>query len=397
MHGAPRRHEESIVFSPMTKTIRFNEPYLTGRERAYIETLFEGGSFQGNGEFTRKAQSLLETRYGASKVLLTHSCTAALEMSALLLDLTSKDEVIIPSYTFCSTASAFARTPARIAFCEIDPQTMMIDVADAERRITKNTRAIVPVHYGGLACDIADLMALADSRDITVVEDAAQGLNAFYDGRALGRFGALGCFSFHETKNLHAGLAGALFINESMEPEIERAIRIWERGTNRQAQLRGLVDKYTWTDIGSSFYPTELQAAFLLAQLEDIDENMAQRRRIHEAYEETLTPIAARGAFKLPLASDRVRRNYHAYYLIFNSAEDCERVRLALKAQSIDAYIGYVPLHSSPMGQKLGWRPEDLPVTEEMAPRVLRLPFHNGMEPDDARRVAAVIAAQFEG
>lgn len=375
--------------------IRFNVPYQTGRERAYIDEVFESGFFSGNGPFTQRAQALLEARFGAPKVLLTHSCTAALEISALLMDFEDGDEVIIPSYTFSSTASAFARTRAKIVFCEVDPRTMMIDVADVERRMTDRTRAVVPVHYGGLSCEIQDIVDLATDRKIVVVEDAAQGLDAFYDSRPLGRFGGLGCFSFHETKNLHAGLAGALFINEAFEDQIERAIQIWERGTNRQAQLRGLVDKYTWTEIGSSFYPTELQAAFLLAQLESMDRNLDERQKLHEAYDERLLPLAHQGLFAAPVANNRVRRNFHAYYLIFNNVEDCERVRLDLNRQGISAYIGYVPLHSSPMGRKLGWRPEDLPVTEEMAPRVLRLPLHNAMSIDDVNRVADAITAEF--
>lgn len=375
----------------MNKPLRFNEAYIAGRERTYVDEVFASGFFQGNGKFTQRVQEHLERRFGAPKVLLTHSCTAALELSALLLDLRDDDEVIIPSYTFSSTASAFARTRARIVFCEIDPATMMIDAGDVERRITPKTRAIVPVHYGGLSCDIREIMALAKRRNLVVVEDAAQALNAFVDGYPLGRFADLGCFSFHETKNLHSGLGGALFINESFSAEIDRAVRIWERGTNRQAQLRGLVDKYTWTDIGSSFYPSELQAAFLLAQLESMDENLAERRLVHDAYDEVLLPMAQIGLFRVPAPKQGVTRNYHAYYLIFDSVEDCEGVRLALKEQSIFAYIGYVPLHSSPMGQKLGWRPEDLPVTEALAPRVLRLPMHNSMGKDDARRVGELI------
>jgi dTDP-4-amino-4,6-dideoxygalactose transaminase len=380
---------------PDGEPIRFNVPYQTGRERAYIDEVFERGFFSGNGPFTQRVQTLLEERFGAPRVLLTHSCTAALEISALLLDLQDGDEVIIPSYTFSSTASAFARTRAKIVFCEVDPRTMMIDPEDVQRRMTDRTRAVVPVHYGGLSCEIQDIVDLAAQRNVVVIEDAAQGLDAFYDSKPLGRFGALGCFSFHETKNLHAGLAGALFINEAFEDQIDRAIQIWERGTNRQAQLRGLVDKYTWTEIGSSFYPTELQAAFLLAQLESMDANASERRQLHEAYDERLLPLAHKGLFTAPVASNRVRRNFHAYYLTFNSVEDCERVRISLNRQGMSAYIGYVPLHSSPMGQKLGWRPDDLPVTEAMAPRVLRLPLHNAMSVDDVHRVADAIATEF--
>jgi dTDP-4-amino-4,6-dideoxygalactose transaminase len=377
--------------------LAFNSPYLTGRELSYLSQVIESGQFSGAGSFTQRVQELLENRYGAPKVLLTHSCTAALEMSALLLDLEPGDEVIVPSYTFCTTASAFLRTPATVVFCEVDPTDMMIAVADVEARITSKTRAIVPVHYGGLACNMPVILELARKHGLSVVEDAAQGLEASLSGRPLGRWGDVGCISFHETKNLHAGLAGALFINESFADKIERATRIWERGTNRQAKLKGLVDKYTWTDVGSSFYPTELQAAFLLAQLESVDENLREREQICRAYDEALTPLSQSGAFDLPQAREGLRTNYHAYFLIFPSVETCDTVRQTLSDAEMAAYIGYVPLHSSPMGQKLGWNAEDLPITEEMAPRVLRLPLHNSMTADDARRVGETIAACYNG
>lgn len=372
--------------------IPFNTPYLTGKELAYINEVMGSRRFGGAGNFTQRVHDLLEERYGCPKVLLTHSCTAALEMSALLLDLRPGDEVIIPSYTFCSTASAFARTPATIVFCEIDPANMMIDVDDAARRVTERTRAIVPVHYGGLACDMPAVRSLAQEHGLAVIEDAAQGLDARLDDQPLGRMGDLGCISFHETKNIHAGLAGALFINEQFADEIDRAIRIWERGTNRQAQLKGLVDKYTWTDIGSSFYPTELQAGFLLAQLESLDENMAERERIHRVYDRILSPLADAGSIKLPRSLPGTKINFHAYFIILPSEERCDALRTALCKAGVAAYIGYVPLHSSPMGRKLGWKREDLPVTEDFAARVLRLPLHNSMSEREAEFVATSVA-----
>lgn len=371
--------------------IRFSEPFIAGKELEYLADVVKGRSFAGNGPYTKRAQALIETRIGVRTALLTHSCTAALEMSALLLNVGPGDEVIVPSYTFCSTASAFARTGARIVFCEVDPETMMADPADIERRITARTKAIVPIHYGGLACRVREISDIARARRIPLVEDAAQGFDASVDGQALGTFGQFGCISFHETKNLHAGLCGALYINDDDDDLRDRAIRVWERGTNRQAQLKGLVDKYTWTDLGSSFYPSELQAAFLLAQLEAADANKAYRQRLYERYAAVLSKLADAGAFHFPRMPSTLRSNYHACYLIFHATADCDRVRESLRAQGISAYIGYVPLHSSPMGRVLGNTPRDLPVTEEMAPRVLRLPFHNSMSEEDVDCVTAII------
>jgi dTDP-4-amino-4,6-dideoxygalactose transaminase len=375
--------------------IPFSVPYVTGNELEYISQVIASKKFAGNGPFTQKCQSFLEQKYGIPKVLLTHSCTAALEMSALLLDLAPGDEVIMPSYTFCSTASAFLRTGAKIVFCDIDPMTMTTDVADMERRITPHTRALVPIHYGGLSCKIDEIEELSKRHHVTLVEDAAQGFDALWHGKALGTFGKLGCISFHETKNLQAGLCGALYINDANTEYIDRAIRIWERGTNRQAQLRGIVDKYTWTDLGSSFYPTELQAAFLWAQLEKIADNKAQRQKLYNRYISGLSPLAEKGFFSLPRIPSGLESNYHACFLVFDTFEDGERVRLSLKDQGISAYIGYVPLHTSPMGLSLGNRPGDLPNTESTAPKVLRLPFHTEMSDSDVDRVVNAISREF--
>jgi len=370
-------------------TIRFHEPYLGGNELEYLREVVERKQFAGNGHFTVRCQSLLKQRYEVPHVLLTHSCTAALEMAALLLDLSPADEVILPSYTFSTTASSFLRTGARLVFCEIDPETMMADVDDIARKITRRTKVIVPVHYAGIAADMRPIMTLARKHGIEVVEDAAQGLESSLDGKPLGTFARFGCISFHETKNLHAGLAGALYINDPRDAE--RATFIWERGTNRQSQLKGLVDKYTWVELGSSFYPSELQAAFLLAQLETLDRNRLEREAIYNAYMEQLAPLVEQGHFWLPRIDAGRTLNYHALFAIFPSAEACDVVRTVLKARDIHAYIGYVPLHSSPMGMKLGYRPDDLPVTQEMAGRVLRLPFHNNLTRENVETVCAGI------
>lgn len=376
-----------------TRRIPFNVPYVTGDELGYIADVIDSGQFAGNGPFTKRAQGLLQDRYDVPHVLLTHSCTAALEMSALLLDISAEDEVIVPSYTFASTASAFLRSGARIVFCEVEPATMNLDIVDVQEKITARTRAIVPVHYGGIGADLDALMKLTTDTGIVLVEDAAQGLEARLNDRWLGTIAPLGAISFHETKNLHAGLAGALFINDAVY--FERAEDIWERGTNRTKMLRGAVDKYTWIELGSSFYPSELQAAFLYAQLEHIDDNLAQRQLLYDAYDRSLRSDEVRLPIRVPEIPDGRVLNAHSYFIIANAFEDAERIRTHLLAKGITAYIGYVPLHSSPMGIRLGYQPSDLPVTEDLAPRVLRLPLHNSMTVDDVDSVCAAIKEVF--
>jgi len=371
------------------RKINFNEPYLAGKELEYIKQVFDNKQFCGNGPFTKKVEHFLEDRFSVEKVLLTDSCTSALEMSALLLDIGVGDEVILPSYTFSTTASAFLRTGCNLVFAEIDPKNMMIDPIDVERKITSNTKVIVPVHYAGIAADVIQLRNLCDENGLILVEDAAQALDSYLDGKPLGTFGSLGCFSFHETKNIHAGLSGALFIND---PKLtDRATYIRERGTNREQVLKGLADKYSWVELGSSFYPTEFQAAFLFAQLESLDENTLKRREIYDEYNIQLLPLAKKKYFSLPVPMLGNTINYHAYFLIFNNEEQCDFVRESLAKDGVSAYIGYVPLHSSPMGKKLGSMTDDLPLTEEYAKRVLRLPFHNNMAIDDVQYVSEKI------
>jgi dTDP-4-amino-4,6-dideoxygalactose transaminase len=369
--------------------IKFNEPYLTGKEEASIAEVFRNREFGGNGPFTERCQALLERRFGVAKVLLTHSCTAALEMSALLSHLGPGDEVILPSYTFTTTASSMLRTGATLVFAEIDPHTQMLDMADVERRITPRTRAIVPVHYAGIAADMERLETIVAGRNIDIIEDAAQGLGSALGGAPLGTLGRFGCISFHHTKNLHAGLAGALYVNRA--EDIDEATWVWERGTNRKQFVEGVVDKYTWVALGSSFYPTEMQAAMLLAQLETLDENTAQRRAIWECYRDELGALAQRGIAELPPIGPNREINYHAFALIFATPAMRETVRKDLAARGIQAPFHYIPLHSSPMGEKLGYRHDDLPVTESIAERVLRLPLHFELTLDDARTVARAV------
>ncbi len=371
------------------RTIRFNEPYVTGTELEYIKDVIDTRVFAGNGPYTRACQRLLEDRYDVAHVLLTHSCTGALELAALIAEVGPGDEIIVPSYTFAATASAFLRTGATIVFCEIDPSTMNLDVDDVEGRMTERTRVIVPVHYGGIGADMDGLHRLTEGTDIMLVEDAAQGLEARIGSRWLGTIAPMGTISFHETKNLHAGLCGALFLND---PSLfGRAEDMWERGTNRTKMLRGVVDKYTWVEPGSSFYPSELQAAFLFAQLEHIDRSHAERQPLYDAYDRRLRPSSGLLPFSVPvIPPDRVL-NAHSFFVIADTFDDAEQIRLGLLGRGVSVYIGYVPLHSSPMGQRLGYTADDLPITEDAARRVLRLPFHNSMSVDDVEFVADAI------
>ena len=375
--------------------IRFNEPFVTGNERANLDAVFASGHFAGNGPFTKRAQALLQARTGAQHALLTHSCTGALELAAMLLDLQPGDEVLMPSFTFVSTATAFLRTGATVRFCEIDPATMTIDVADAARRLTARTKALVPVHYAGVGADMAGVLALARAHGLAVVEDAAQGLDAQRDGQALGTFAPLAALSFHETKNVHCGLGGALLIND--DALFDLAEDMWERGTDRSKMFKGLVDKYSWVSPGSSFYPSELQAAFLCAQLDALDANTARRRQIWQRYAQGLADVANAGLVTLPQVPGDARDNGHAFFVLLPSAERADAMRETLAAQGIQLTIHYVPLHTSKMGAKLGYAPDDLPVTRSAAERLLRLPLHFNLSDADVDQVVVAVTAFLRG
>ena len=356
----------------MNRAIPFNRPFVVGKELYYMAQAVQKGHLAGDGEFTKKCSAWMEEKFQARKVLLTHSCTAALEMAALLADIGPGDEVIMPSYTFVSTANAFALRGATIRFVDIDVDTLNIDVTKIERAITPRTKAIVPVHYAGVACQMDAIMALAAKYNLLVIEDAAQGVNATFNGQFLGTIGQLGCYSFHETKNFISGEGGALVINDPRF--VERAEIIREKGTNRSKFFRGQVDKYTWVDVGSSYLPSELIAAFLYAQLEESDEITQQRHVIHERYAAGLRPLADAGHLRLPQIPTGCVHNAHMFYIVVNS-EGIRAVLLEqLKHEKIQAVFHYVPLHTSPMGMKYGCKAGDLPVTEDMADRVIRLP-----------------------
>jgi len=361
--------------------IPFNRPHLTGREFTYISEAVAGGQLAGNGQFTQRCHGWLERELGCPRALLTHSCTAALEMAALLLDLKPGDEIIMPSFTFVSTANAFVLRGARPVFVDIRPDTLNIDESLIEAAITDRTRAIVPVHYGGIACDMDAIMDIAHRHDLFVVEDAAQGFLARYRDRPLGSIGHLGAISFHETKNVISGEGGALLINDDRFRS--RAEIIWEKGTNRTQFLRGEVNKYTWVDIGSSFLPGELIAAFLWAQLESAHEMTNERLRLWNRYAEgcaALQPLGVRS----PVVPDYASHNAHLFYIVLPEGVSRAAVLADLNERGVNAIFHYVPLHDSPAGRRYGRAAGAMDVTTTLSSRLIRLPVWVGVKPAEA-------------
>lgn len=376
----------------MTKKVDkvpFNRPSMVGRELDYIAQAVHGGRLAGDGPFTRRCQEWLERQHGARKVLLTHSCTAALELAALLCDLEPGDEVIMPSFTFVSTANAFVLRGARPVFVDVRSDTLNLDETLIEPAITGRTRAIVPVHYAGVGCEMEAILDIARRHGLRVIEDAAQGLGSTFDGRCLGTLGDLGCWSFHETKNFISGEGGALVIQD--EALAGRAEILREKGTDRAKFFRGEVDKYTWVDIGSSYLPSELVAAYLFAQLERSEEIMRKRRQIFAVYREGLADLEAQGLVRLPVVPERCRHNGHMFYLLLPSERQRDELIAHLDQAGINAVFHYVPLHESPMGRRLGYRGGELPVTESLSRRLVRLPcFFELGEEQQACVVSAV-------
>ncbi|MCZ2099816.1 MAG: dTDP-4-amino-4,6-dideoxygalactose transaminase [Anaerolineae bacterium] len=371
--------------------IPFNRPSFAGNEQAYIAQAIANGHTSGDGPFTRQCSRLLEELLGAPRVLLTTSCTHALEMAALLLDIEPGDEVIVPSYTFVSTVNAFVLRGAKPVFADIRPDTLNMDEVQLARLITPRTRAIVPVHYAGVGCEMDAILALAAENNVVVVEDNAHGLFGAYRGQALGTFGALATQSFHETKNFHCGEGGALVINDPRY--IERAEILREKGTNRSRFFRGQVDKYTWVDLGSSYLPSDLLAAFLLAQLEARDEIQGRRRKIWHTYAAQLAGWAAANGVRLPVVPEHCAQPYHMFYLLLPSLEARQALIAHLRARGVLAVFHYVPLHLSDMGVRFGGQPGDCPVTEDISERLLRLPFYNTLTPRDQAAVIEAICA----
>ena len=372
------------------KEIRFNVSPATGREMEYMKKAVDSGKICGDGEFTEKCNRWLREKTGAAGVYLTTSCTQALEMAALMTGIKPGDEVILPSYTFVSTANAFAIRGAKLVFVDIRPDTNNIDEKLIEEAITDKTRAIVPVHYAGVGCEMDTILDIARDHGIPVIEDAAQGVMASYKGRALGSMGDLGCFSFHETKNYSMGEGGAILIRDPERTEEAEIIR--EKGTNRSRFLRGQVDKYSWVSIGSSYLPSDINAAFLLPQLEDADMINNSRLSCWNRYYEDLLPLQEKGFIQLPVIPEGCTHNAHMFYV--KSADLEERTRLIsyLKENGVSAVFHYVPLHSSEAGKKFGtFHGEDRYTTAE-SNRLLRLPMYYGLEIDEVDHICELIS-----
>ncbi|MDD2228150.1 MAG: dTDP-4-amino-4,6-dideoxygalactose transaminase [Candidatus Cloacimonetes bacterium] len=368
--------------------IPFNKPYSTGKELGYIQDAIDRGQISGNGYYTKKCQSYFQERYGFKKCLLTTSCTDALEMAAILINIKPGDEVIMPSYTFVSTANAFVLRGAKPVFCDSRDDHPGIDEDKIESLITKKTKAIVPVHYAGVACDMDKIMAIAEKHGLFVIEDAAQAIDSFYKGRPLGGIGHLGCFSFHETKNISSGEGGMLVVND--ERFLKRSEIIWEKGTNRQAFFRGEIDKYGWVDIGSSFLPSDMIAAYLWAQLQALDEIQTKRKAVWNRYQELMEPIADRAGIRLPIIPDYATNNAHMYYLVAPDEAQRDRLISSLKRDGIGAVFHYQSLHKSEYITS-ETKACDCPKADQYTEKLLRLPFYISLGSDSLSIITKII------
>jgi dTDP-4-amino-4,6-dideoxygalactose transaminase len=369
--------------------IPFNRPVTTGRELAYIREAIEALHLSGNGTFTQRCQAWLEERTGSYMALLTHSCTAALELAALLAGITPGDEVIMPSYTFVSTANAFVLRGAVPVFVDIRRDTLNLDETRIEAAITPRTKAVVPVHYAGISCEMDVILDIARRHGLLVIEDAAQGLLSSYKGRSLGSLGHFAALSFHETKNVTAGEGGALLVNG--EQWLERAKILWEKGTNRSQFFRGEVDKYSWVDVGSSFLPSEINAAFLWAQLEEAEAITHERLRIWSRYHEAFAGLEAQQVAIRPTVPAECVHNGHLYYLIVQDLPARTLLLAQLKELGVQALFHYVPLHDTPAGLRYGRAHEDLPCTQMAGDRLVRLPLWPGMDDATLERVIGAV------
>jgi dTDP-4-amino-4,6-dideoxygalactose transaminase len=377
----------------MAEQIPFNRPWITGKEIDYLADAVSSVRIGSDGPYTQKCEQLLQERLGIQRILMTPSCTAALEMAVMLCDLGPGDEVIVPSYTFVSTALAVARSGARPVFADIDPRTLNMDPADVASLIGPATRAILPVHYAGVGCDMTTISELAQEHGLKVIEDAAQAVNSTYQQQALGGIGHLGTFSFHESKNFGCGEGGALAINDA--EWIDRAEIIRDKGTNRRQFFDGKVDKYTWVDWGSSFLPSELTCAFLYAQLQQMDEITRRRKAICEYYQQRLAPLEKSGHLRLPVIPADCQSNYHLFHVITRDAATRAALMKHLNDQEIHAVFHYVPLHTSRMGQQLSPQTRSLPVTESLSAQLLRLPLFYEITDAQQDRVVSEIEKFF--
>lgn len=373
--------------------IPFNVPAVTGNEEQYLKQAIENRKFSGDGAFTKKCSELLENKIGSYKALLTTSCTHALEMGALLANIQPGDEVIMPSYTFVSTANAFVLRGARIKFVDIRPDTLNLDENLIEQSITKNTKAIVPVHYAGVSCEMDLIMDLAEKYKLVVIEDAAQGIMSQYKGRYLGTIGQMGCFSFHETKNIQCGEGGAILFQE--QPLFEKAEIIREKGTNRSRFFRGQIDKYTWVDIGSSYLPSELNAAFLFGQLEKVEEVNNNRISTWNKYFDQLKPLQDREALVLPHVPAHCTHNAHIFYIKTRNLEERSDLINFLKEREVGAVFHYVPLHTSEVGLKYGTFSGTDRFTTAESNRIIRLPLYYNMSEQDIDTIIDCVYAYF--
>jgi dTDP-4-amino-4,6-dideoxygalactose transaminase len=374
----------------MTIEIPFNRPAIIGNELAYIADAVKSGQISGDASYTKKCHTFLESALGVQKALLTTSCTHALEMSAILLDLQPGDEVIMPSFTFVSTANAFVLRGAKPVFADIRPDTLNLDQNAIEALITPQTKAIVVVHYAGVGCEMDSILAVAARHQIAVIEDNAHGLFGEYKGKLLGTFGVMAAQSFHETKNFTCGEGGALLINDPSL--VERAEIIREKGTNRSRFFRGMVDKYTWVDIGSSYLPSDVLAAYLYAQFEARDEIQSRRARIWNTYWEQLGEWASLNDVRLPCVPDYCEPPYHMFYMLMPSLEARQAFIAHLKSDGILSVFHYQPLHLSDMGRAFGGKRGDCPITEDVSDRLVRLPFYNDLTQDQQMRVIKTIS-----
>lgn len=375
------------MYNAVAMPVAFHRPYVVGREFAYIRDAYRRRHLSGDGPFTRRCQRWLEERVGCAQALLTHSGTGALDMAALLAGVGPGDEIILPSFTFPSTANAFALRGATLVFVDIRPDTLNLDETKIPAALTKRTKAIVPVHYAGVGCDMDAIGRIAGERGLLVIEDASHGVLAAYRGRELGSFGQMAVLSFHETKNLVCGEGGALLVND---PRLRRRAEVVScMGTNRREFLRGQADRYTWQDLGSSFLPSDILAAGLWAQMEEAERIMGERRTLWERYHALCRPLEERGALRRPVVPPECRHNAHIYHILLPAPRDRDRLLAGCRRRGIGAGFHYIPLHSSPAGRRYGRASGRLEVTESASRRILRLPLWVGMrrEPEAVARV----------